>query len=358
MEPKERVRAVLNRQPVDRFPGDHWVTPEISGQLKSHYGVEEDYDLYDAMGLDKIVWIFPMYRKPGSDEGSGSQVGADTSGEHTMWGVPLVKMQSGQAVYYEFGRPPLKDYESPQQLDEYSLWPDPDYFDYETAQKDARKASARYATLGPWVSFFEVYCQMRGMEQALMDLLTEPRFAHAVLDRIEDCQTEMMKRFIRALGNDLDMIFLSDDMAMQQNLLISKEIWSQYFRPRLKRWCDLIHSFGKKVFYHSDGAVEPLIGELIDCGIDVLNPIQHACPGMELEKLADRYGSRLVFHGGVDNQTVLPFGTVKQVQEETKHCLETLGANGTGYIVCSCHNVQAGTPIDNIIAMIETVKSQ
>ena len=358
MKPKDRILAVLNNQQTDRVPVDLWYTPEIGVQLKKHYNVDNDPDLYEAMGLDKMVCLAPGYNNPDDNEKSSSQAGAEAVESRTMWGVPLKKVQSGAAVYYEFGQPPLKDYNEPGQLKDYKFWPDPARFDYEGSKKEAQNVSDRYATIGPWVSLFEIYCQMRGLEQSLMDVMTEPKLVDAILDRIEDCQTKMLKRFIETLGNNLDMIFISDDMAMQQNLLMPHDIWRKFFRPRMKKWCDLIHSYDKKVFYHSDGAVESLIPDLLDCGIDILNPIQHACPGMEIEKLKRNYGSRVVFHGGIDNQSVLPFGSPEDVRAEVKKCVETLGAGGKGYIVCSCHNVQAGTPIENVITMVETAKSQ
>jgi uroporphyrinogen decarboxylase len=96
---------------------------------------------------------------------------------------------------------------------------------------------------------------------------------------------------------------------------------------------------------------------LIDAGIDILNPIQHVCPGMDTKEIKSKYGRHIIFHGGIDNQRVLPFGTPSEVAGEVKNCLRTLGDSG-GYIVCSCHNVQAGTPIKNIIEMIQTVRLQ
>ena len=95
---------------------------------------------------------------------------------------------------------------------------------------------------------------------------------------------------------------------------------------------------------------------LIEVGIDILNPIQHVCPGMERAELNRDFGEQVIFHGGIENQKVLPRGSVDDVRKETLTCLETLGSNG-GYIPCSCHNIQAGTPVENIITMIETVKN-
>jgi uroporphyrinogen decarboxylase len=105
------------------------------------------------------------------------------------------------------------------------------------------------------------------------------------------------------------------------------------------------------VLYHSDGAVRPLLPGIIDCGIDILNPIQHICPGMDRAALQRDFGDQVIFHGGVDNQNVLPFGGPAEVRHETRTCIETLGQD-RGYICCSCHNVQAGTPVENVLAMI------
>jgi len=356
MTPKERVLAVLERKPVDRLPVDLWHTPEIGRALQKHFGVHDDLAMYKALGLDKIVFVFMEYCT-GHKEKAGSFIGAETTGNRTMWGVPLKGIQTGSAYYDEVSDAPLKGYESPGALDDYPYWPDPNRFDYADALERAKRASRDFAVLGPWVSCFEIYCQLRGLEQSMMDLIENSALVEAVLDRVESIQTEMMKRFFNLAADYFDLAFVSDDMGGQTGLLLSLSMWEHHFKPRLKRWCDLIHSYGLKVFFHSDGAIEPLIAPLIECGIDVLNPIQHACPGMDLELLKKNYGREVIFHGGVDNQSVLPFGTPAQVREETHRCLDTLGAGAEGFICCSCHNVQAGTPLENVFAMVETVQS-
>jgi uroporphyrinogen decarboxylase len=190
----------------------------------------------------------------------------------------------------------------------------------------------------------------------MVDLLENEELVEAALDRIEAIQTEMMKRFFARAGKTLDLVFVSDDIAGQQSLLLSPDKWARHLQPRLKRWCDLIHSHGLRVFYHTDGAARALLRPILDCGVDVLNPIQHACPGMDMAELKKEFGGRVIFHGGVDNQTVLPRGTPADVRAEVRDCLATLGAGRSGYICCSCHNIQAGTPIENILAMVETAR--
>ncbi len=358
MTPKERILATLNRQPVDRLPVDLWHTAEIGAALRQHFGVADDLAAYRTLGLDKIVWDFMDYDiGSGKRTGAQSGAGAESVGNRTTWGVPLKDIQAGEAHYAEFGTAPLAGYDTPGSLEDYPWWPAVERFDYNSAVEKARIAAQEFAVIGPWVSFFEIYCQMRGLEQSMMDLVESPELVDVALDRIEAIQTEMMKRFFARARQYLDLVFISDDIAGQQSLLMSRQMWERHLQPRLKRWCDLVHAHGLKVFYHTDGAAWPLLRPILDCGVDVLNPIQHACPGMDMKELKKEFGHRVVFHGGVDNQSVLPRGTPDDVRAEVRECLRTLGANHEGFICCSCHNTQAGTPLENIFAMIETVRA-
>ena len=135
MTPRERVLAVLNRQPVDRIPVDIWTTPEIIEQLYDHFGVSDSLSLYKKMGLDKLVWAFPAYT--GSIEG------------RNQWGTKLVTIQAGKAFYTERGEPLLHDCETPEDVENFPHWPDPDKYDYATAAKYAKEAARDFAVLGP-----------------------------------------------------------------------------------------------------------------------------------------------------------------------------------------------------------------
>ncbi len=222
---------------------------------------------------------------------------------------------------------------------------------YDSAQFDPNHSEG----IGPWVSHFEIYCHMRGMENALMDVVAEPDFLDAALDRIEEVQTRLLDRFLREAGDLIDMVFISDDLGTQESQLLSVPAFEAHLKPRIRRWCDLIHRHGKKVLFHTDGASRSFLPHLAQCGVDILNPIQHVCPGMETAALKRDFGEMFIFHGGIENQQVLPRGTASEVRDEVRRCMETLGRNG-GYIVCSCHNIQAGTPTANVLAMIEAVR--
>ena len=347
MTPHERILATLHRQPADRVPVDVWLTPEVLTSLLHHAGADDEYALYWKLGVDKIAWIFPGY--------GAEKFDPNDSDGRDPWGVPTHKMQAGLASYQEYGEGPLASYADPAQLADYADWPDPGRFNYAAARALAQRARTfGFATIGPWISHFEIYCHLRGMENALMDVVAEPEFLDAALDHIDAIQTRMLERFLAELGDLIDLVFISDDMGTQESQLISIAAYERHLKPRLKRWVDLIHRHGKKILFHTDGAARAFVPHLIECGVDLLNPIQHVCPGMDCAALKRDFGERLIFHGGVDNQRVLPFGSTEDVRKEVTACLRTLGAGG-GYLPSSCHNIQAGTPPENVIAMIETV---
>ena len=347
MNSHQRILATLEGKPVDRVPVDVWLTPEALESTMRHVGADDELGLYRELGVDKIVWIFPGYQSERYDPN-------DSQGRDP-WGVPTHKVRSGLATYQEFGEGPLADLEEPAELDGYPLWPHPDGFNIEAAKNAAEQARGHgFATIGPWISHFEVYCHMRGMENALVDVVAEPEFLDATLERIDSIQSAMLERFLTELGDLIDLVFISDDMGTQESQLISGAAYRRHFKPRLARWCEMIHAHGKRALFHTDGAARGLIPDLIEAGVDVLNPIQHVCPGMERGALSADFGDQLAFHGGVENQHALPHGSAGDVRAETRKCLETLGAGGR-YIPCSCHNIQAGTPVENILAMIETV---
>lgn len=346
MTPRERVQAVLNRELPDRTPVDLWLTWEAHQSLRQHCGTgEDDHALWKQLGVDKIHWAGGYQGDPDPNDPL----------RRDYWGVPMRTAQAGTATYSEILKSPLSEMEEPEEIDDYPYWPDPERIDVAKARAGVEAATAAgFPVMGPWISHFEVYCRMRGLENALMDLIAEPELAEAILDRIDSIQTRILEQLLASCGDLIQMVFISDDMGSQESLLISLPTWQRYFRDRLKRWCEMIHQAGPKVMFHTDGAAEPLIPEFIACGVDVLNPIQHRCPGMERESLKQKYGRDLVFYGAVENQQVLPFGNTDDVRAETRTCLETLGRGG-GFICGSCHNIQAGTPVENILALVETV---
>ncbi|HKJ84527.1 MAG TPA: uroporphyrinogen decarboxylase family protein [Spirochaetia bacterium] len=347
MNARERVLTTLNGGIPDRVPVDLWLVPELVEKMKDTLGVDDELDVYRTLDVDKIVWLGVPYR--------GVQItDPNEKVKSNPWGVRFEDVQASEAAEYsEVSFRPLLGMDDAADLDAYP-WPDPDDFDYATAATEATRLACEFVTLGPWISLFEVYCSMRSLEEALMDTVANPDFVHAALDRIAWSQGEMLRRFLEAAAGAIDLVFVSDDLGTQQSLLMSPAAFDEFLFARLRNWCDTIHAHGAKVFFHTDGAAEPLIPRLIDAGIDVLNPIQHVCPGMDRKSLKAKYGSALAFHGGIENQQILPFGSPEDVAAETLACVEQLGPDR--YVPCSCHFAQADTPVDNILAMVETAR--
>lgn len=142
---------------------------------------------------------------------------------------------------------------------------------------------------------------------------------------------------------------------MQHSLLLSPSTIRKLLLPRMTKIIELVHRFGKHVFHHDDGAIRLILPDLLAAGIDILNPIQWRCKGMEREALAKDFGAKVVFHGGMDNQQTMPFSSPEQIRNEVRKNIE-LFSKGKGYIVAPCHNLQANTPTSNVVALYEAIK--
>lgn len=151
----------------------------------------------------------------------------------------------------------------------------------------------------------------------------------------------------------IDLAQVTDDLGSQTGPLISMASYREFYAPQHKRFIDLSHEFGIKVMHHDDGSCRPFLPLLVEMGIDVLNPVQWNCPGMDLRELKAEFGNRICFHGGIENQRILPFGTPGEVRAEVRHCIDELASDGTGYILAPCHNIQVVSPVENILAMYD-----
>jgi uroporphyrinogen decarboxylase len=176
------------------------------------------------------------------------------------------------------------------------------------------------------------------------------------MDRICEVTVETLRAALQTAGDRIDMVYFYDDVGAQESLLISKAMWRKYIKPFHQKIIDTAKGFGKAVMYHCDGAIYPLLDELIDMGIDVLNPIQPNAKGMAPALLKQDFGDRLCFWGGgCDTQTVLPFGTPEEVYAHTRQNIDIF-APGSGFVFTQVHNIQAGVPVDNILAMFQAVQ--
>jgi uroporphyrinogen decarboxylase len=187
----------------------------------------------------------------------------------------------------------------------------------------------------------------------MVDLVENPEIVHYCLGKMFELAYQNTLRIFDAIPGRVTCAYVAEDMGAQTDLMISPKHIREFLFPGMKRIIDLTHQAGAFAFHHNDGNCTRILPELVTLGIDSLNPIQWRAAGMDRAALKARYGSQIIFHGGVDNQYTLPFGTVAEVRQEVRDNLRILGAGG-GYILAPCHNIQPVTPIENILAMYET----
>ncbi|MGA9399181.1 MAG: uroporphyrinogen decarboxylase family protein [Anaerolineaceae bacterium] len=348
------MEIALNHEKPDRCPLQAGFTPEFASRLNQDRGIQElkthnphgggnTYEIERLIGEDILLtsvgWANSYYQDnvPYTDEWGIS------------WGIHAYKTPFGTGNYTEISNHPLADENS---ISNYQA-PDPTRPElYQTAGQMIRKFKDGYWIVGSTVTtIFETAWALRGFEQMLIDMATNPDLANHLFDIPYNYHLTAAKK-LATMG--VDMIYLGDDMGAQKQLLISPQMWRQYFKTRMANFISEIKAINPalKVAYHTDGNVERLIPEFIEIGIDVLNPIQPA--SMDPAKIKQLYGKKLAFWGTIDEQYTLPFGTPMDVVKEIHTRLETVGYDG-GLILAPTHSIQLDTPLENFWAMINTI---
>ena len=194
-------------------------------------------------------------------------------------------------------------------------------------------------------------CRLRGMENALLDLALD---RNTTLDLLNRCETFSIALCERACEKyPLDWLWTGDDVGGQNGMMMNPEMWRELVKPRLQHIANIGKSKGLWIAFHSCGSIRPIIPDLIEIGIDVLNPIQCNCPGMDPFELKSEFGKHLSFMGGIDTQGMLPAGTAVEIRSYTEELIEKMTSGGGGFILAASHTVPPETPFDNIFAMYE-----
>lgn len=310
------------------------VSPPAKAALDAHYGSPFEDAIGMPIRMSGTSSIKPLYADP-------DKYGPTIRDEFGVtWSTN--KIDRGSPI-----GPPLHE----PNLDGFT-WPDPtagyrfDHLPAWTAQNQGH-----YLVL--WVGdLWERATFMRGMEELLLDVFLHPQFVEELLEGL----TEHILRTMQCIldrGLAFDCIAVSDDYGTQHGMLISPEHWRRLIRPRLARIYGLAKAHGKDVFHHTCGHVTPIIGDLIDIGLDILHPIQPEA--MDVAELKRQFGRRLTFCGGLPTQGLLPCGTPQQVRDEVKRLKDVLGAGG-GYILEPGITIQADVPVANMVAMIDEAR--
>ncbi len=351
MNSRQRILAAVDHRQPDRVPIAMLFAPEVQQRLQRRLGLEGEA-FWDRVGQD-VRQVGPVFPQPASPHAY-----ADPTVEVTpdglyldIWRVPFRPVAVGGQSYMELaGRPPLAECRTARQLDAFP-WPRPEMWDYANIPGELAR-HAEKATWGHSRGFFEIAHFLRGMDRFLTDLALRPDFACALMDRIIEYLFARARRVLQAGGGGFALFEYNDDVAGQRALFISPRMWRRHVKPRMARFCALAHDHGAKLRYHCCGAVREIIDDLIEIGVDVLEPVQPLAAGMDPLELKRHFAGRIALEGGIDIQRLLPRASPGEVRAHVRRVIDAVGAGG-GYVLGPSHAIQSDVPDENIIAMID-----
>ena len=375
MTPRERFHRVVNHQEPDRVPvdfGKHigsfhrdaylrlrealpdldWpAEPRILDRMAQNVRLDEA--LCQRFGID-FRWLIPNWVGVQDVEIDGEP------GYIDMWRTPHKWTDVGR--YYAIHSQPLGQEDlTVDDLDQFD-WPGPDPAMVAGLAEQAREwyENTDYVVGadGIKVGILQTASQLRGYDKLFTDFALNPDLAHALLDRLSERINAMYAAYMEAVGRYVQVVVITDDQGTQKSLMVSPTMFREFIKPRLQSQIATIKQRADvKVFMHCDGAVLPIIEDLIEIGVDILNPIQTVVKGFEdTAALKRRFGGRLCFHGAVDVQQVLPNATPDELRGEVTRRIQDLGPGG-GFILAPCHNINVDTPLENVLTLFETAQA-
>lgn len=332
MNSRQRVLAAFHREKVDRLPTFYAAQKEVDQKLIKHLGLENLRQLRVWAGSD-LLNVVPDY------------VGPRDFPAWTNTNSPqlLTALQQGDDGA-------LKDYHFPE-----GRW-----YDGKTVVDKimAGKADSMAIALGDEAlgSLLTMTNTWFGWENLLPLMFDKPAFVHKLLEKICDFAYDMSEDMLVHGAKDADFYWFGDDLGTQLSLVVSPQLWRTFLAPQYKRLTRLAKKYDLPVIMHSCGSVREIIPDLIDSGVAVLHPIQTTAQGMNPDELAQEYGDKLMFFGGVDTQHLLPCGTAGQIRDAIDHLRKTLGKNNA-YIIASSQLLDTDIPMQNILAMYDYIRS-
>lgn len=343
MTSRDRVVAAIRRRRADRLPvGIMGCEPSVAAGVRRLLGAPEDADLNRLLGVDFAF------------------VGAEYTGPEFPWKPPKQRRNffgSSDKTYADDGivERPLRRAASPSEIERFR-WPSAGEYSFSKVPDQCRAAGDLAISTGAWTPTFSQLCELFGMETALYNLAAMPEAMSFCAERIADLIIGLMRCIHRAAAGRLLIFATADDIATNRGLMFSPASWRAVFKPALARQFAEAKKLGLITWFHSCGDVSAILPDLVDIGLDVLEPTQAHLPGMRPEWLKREFGARLTFFGGIATQTTLPFGTPDEVRREVRDRIRVLGAGG-GYIISPDHNLLDGVPPENVVALYEEAGS-
>jgi len=367
---RERVIKALRHQEPDRVPFDLGGTANSSlhvkgyQKLKAHFGIQAEDTIIHKM-MQTVAVHEPVlqaldidfrYVGPGSPD-SRPDTPVGENGYQDEYGV--VRRQPSSALYYDLVKSPLGGTITIQDIVNFS-WPDPGDPGYTRGLRerllDYRENTDYAIVLRLPSAFVHTTQYLRGFEDWFIDLAADQKLAGALFDAAVEHSSALAAEILKVGGDLADVVAASDDMGLQNGPIVSPELYRRLFKPRHKKYFDTVKQHTSAfLHFHCCGSIYKLLPDLIELGVDVINPVQVAARDMDSSLLGPEFGDRLSFWGGIDTQKVLPRGTPEEVKAEVRRRIRDF-APGGGYILGAVHDIQPDVPVENILAMFEAGK--
>ena len=366
---RERVERSFAHREADRIPIDFGTTIVTSMDLKAYKVLKKkvgirlpddmiiDHTMGTAAPCEQLQNLFHCdFRRV-----SMNYLPPPIIDEKFTNGFGIVFQKAPGHEYFDVVYNPLQEPDI--QILEQMMMPDPHnpamYFGLEKKTQDLYKQT-EYALVADFgvPGFYETSQKLRGYENLACDLLLEPEFIHSLYEKLFELQKAFFTNYLAPIGKYISVVCYADDLGMQDRPQISPQLYKDIIKPWHKAIFRHIRTLtDAKILLHSCGAIVPLLDDLIDAGVDIINPVQIRAAGMEPEFLKKTFGDRLIFWGGLDEQYLLPNGTPEEIEIEAKRLIKIFGENG-GYVFAPSHNFQSDTPPENIIAMYKNLDNQ
>lgn len=343
MNSRQRVLTAISHQEPDRLPITFDAEKEVIAELMQHFGVGTRDEVWDALHVDtRLVGV-------NHHDSRIRKVGPIS---YDFWGIGSKEQPYSGGVYSEYCEFPLAGAQSVADVENYN-WPTPDELTFDTLRQTRQKYPDRAIIAHISHGGYFKATHMRGMEQFMEDLGERPEIAEAIIRKIMDYTFPAIERMCVEAGETFDIYYIADDFCTAKGPMISPAMFRQYIKPYLARIAQIVHGHGKKFLLHTCGSVRRLLPDVIEAGVDVLEPIQTSAVGMEVEGLKRDFGA-LTFYGSIDLIEVLSKGSPEDVRREVLKNFRVLGQGG-GFIVGPGHTyIQPDVPLANILAMYET----
>ena len=338
MTSRERILAALRHQQPDRTPRDFWSEPPALKRLFDYVGHTDKDRLLDTLGVDVRHLQAPAPPERKVRDGVFEN----------FWGERYIYNQTPWGPFREDTKGAMAEAKSFSELEAFP-WPTPDCLD----RSGLKSQCVRYQNHALLYGFADIWQRpalLRGWEGMFVDMAERPQWVHFLCRKFTDFYLEDYTRAAEITNGRIDLYLVISDLGSQHGPLISTSMFNEFVAPYLREVTDRIHDLGGRAMYHSCGMIHPFIADLIECGIDVLDPIQPISEQMQPESLKAEYGDRLSFHGGIDMQNLLPRATPIEIGAQVRRYCQVLGKGG-GYILAPSHQFQPDVPPENILAV-------